>query len=178
MKLNEELLIPDSTWITDETYYINYYTGETLRETGLTKLKESTQICRYQEIYVYKYKIEREYYDDNYHLHVDGYIKDEKDYQIFYQENPIINTVEITTEKIIKEPKIEYIYIPNENNIEKIDSSKETQCTPKIETKIKKEIQTIEKEIFKIPKKIYLIIAILILTIIILLAKLMRNRVD
>ena len=175
---NKELLIPDETWITAEATYENYYSGETLRETAFTKFTKSTQICRYQEIYAYKYKIEREYYDDNYHLHVDGYIKDEKDYQILYQEDPIINTVEITTEKIIKEPKIEYVYIPSENNIEKIDSSKEKQCIPKIETQIKKEIQTIEKEIYKIPKKIYLIITILILIIIILLAKLMRNRVD
>lgn len=189
---NENLLIPDETWINNYTYYLNYKTLDTLRETDLTKKTGTKETCRAKEIYVYKYKIKKEYYDDNYHLNVDGYIKDLNDYKIFYKEKvitniiekPITNLVEITKEKIIKEPKIEYIYIPIENKIEKIDSSEKndtlekTECIPQIKTQIKTELKTVEKEIFKIPKKIYIFITILIITIVVLSLKLSKKYVD
>ena len=184
---NESLLIPDETWINNFTYYLKYYTLDTLRETDLTKKTGTKETCRAKEIYVYKYKIKKEYYDDNYHLNVDGYIKDINDYKIFYKEKvitniiekPITNLVEITKEKIIKEPKIEYIYIPIENETEKIDSSdkvissEKTDCIPQIKT----ELKTVEKEIFKVSEKINILIAILIITIVILLVKLKKKNV-
>lgn len=183
---NEDLLIPDKTWIPENTNYVYYYTTETLRETDLTKKIYQAQICRVREIYVYKYKVTKEYYDDNYYLNVDGYIKDINDYKIFYEEKvitniiekPITNIVEITKEKIIKEPKIEYIYIPSENEIEKFDSSEKIECTPQIKTEIKTEIKTIEKKIPKVPKKVYIIIAILLLIITLLSIKLRKKYVD
>lgn len=182
---NEDLLIPDETWINSLTYYLKNYTIDTLRETGLTKKIGQTQTCRAQEIYVYKYKITKEYYDDNYHLNVDGYIRDINDYKIFYKEKvitnivekPITNIVEITKEKIVKEPKLEYIYIPIENEIKKIDSSEKIDCTPEIKTEIKTELKTIEKEILKVPKKIYVLIAMLLITISLLSIKLIKKYV-
>lgn len=175
---NEDLLIPDKTWIHKHTYYINYYTTDILKETDLTKKISQVQICRVREIYAYKYKITKEYYDDNYHLNVDGYIKDKNDYKIFYEEKPITNIVEITKEKIVKEPKIEYIYIPSENEIEKFDSSEKIECIPEIKKELKTEIKTIQKEIYKVPKKIYIIITILLLVIILLIIKLCKKYVD
>lgn len=173
---DDEVLIPDETWITKDTYYLTYYTYEDLKESGLTKRTKRSPVCSYQEIYIYRYKIEREYYDDDYHLDVPGYIKDVNDYQIYYDEKVITNVVEITNEKIIKEPKIEYIYIPREN--QKSDSSKITECIPKIKTEIKTEVKTVEKEKEVIPKKVYILITILIFIVILLVVKLIKKNVE
>lgn len=178
---NESISIPDETWITENTKFEHVRTTDIYKLSSLTKKTGQYQVCRYREIYVYKYKITKEYYDDDYHLNVDGYIKDTNDYKIFYQEKPITNIVEITQEKIVKEPAIEYIYIPSENEIQKIDSSKEikeTECIPQVKTELKTEIKTIEKEIFKIPKKIYVVIVVLILIITYLIIKLIKKYVD
>lgn len=34
---------------------------------------------------VYKYNIEKEYYDDNYHINVDGYIRDLDNSKTYYR---------------------------------------------------------------------------------------------
>ena len=181
---------PDETWKTSTTKYKNKYTTDEYKETTLTKRKARVQICRATEIMAYMYKVEREYYDDNYHTYVEGYIKDELDYKLFYKEEPIVNTIEITKEitkeKIVKQPQIQYIYLPSENEIKKIDSSKNKEnkkkkkfeCIPQIKTEIKTKYETIEKYLFKIQKKIYIIITVLILTIILLLIKLYKKYVD
>lgn len=177
----EKLSMPDKTWITENTKYIKYEGNVYYEITDLTTLANEYEICRYREKYFYKYQIKKEYYDNNYYTNVDGYIKDKNDYKIFYKGEPIVNTIEITKEKIIKEPQIEYVYVPIENEIQKNDSSntqtdanKQTEtndkkCLPKIETKI------VEKEIFKTPKKLYIIIIILILLIIVLIKKCLKN---
>lgn len=175
---NEKFFMPDKTWITENTKYIKYDGNYYYEITDLTTQIDEYEVCRYREKYVYKYQVKKEYYDDNYYLNVDGYIKDTSDYKIFYKGEPITNTIEITKEKIVKEPQIEYIYVPSENEIQKNDSSKEkdktikTNCTPKIKTEI------IEKEIFQIPKKIYIIIALLLLVILFLIIKLSKKYVD
>lgn len=178
---NEKVLIPDKTWITEDTKYIKLEGNVYYKTTDLTTLINEYEVCRYREKYFYKYQIKKEYYDDNYYVNVEGYIKDPNDYKIFYKGEPIVNTIEITKEKIIKEPQIEYVYIPAENEIQKNDSSSEKneiskqteitdkKCLPKIETKI------VEKEIFKTPKKLYIIIIILILLIIVLIKKCLKN---
>lgn len=179
--IGETLLIPDSTWTTEYTTYVDYSTMNEIRQTSLTKRKTLNQVCTSREIFVYQYKINREYYDNNYHTYVEGYIKDINDYQIFYQEKPITNTIEITKEitkeKIIKQPTIEYIYVPSENETKKIDSSETLECIPEIKNQIKTEYKTIEKEIFKTPTKIYIIIAIMFLIIIFLITKLIKKYV-
>ena len=168
--------MPDKTWITEDTYFIKYDGNVYYEITDLTTLTNEYEVCRYREKYVYKYQVKKEYYDDNYYANIDGYIKDISDYKIFYKGEPITNTIEITKEKIVKEPQIEYIYVPNENEMQKNDSSKEknetseTNCLPKIETEI------IEK--FKIPKKLYIIIVLLLLVILILIRKLYKKYVD
>lgn len=167
---NEKVLMPNKTWIVNSANFQNYYTiNYVLNETELTKMKEVYSICRYREKYVYKYKKTKEYYDDNYHLNVEGYIKDYNDYQVYYKGEPITNTIEIIKEKIVKQPQLEYIYIEKENNEKETDSSKEKECLPQIETKV--ETKIIEKEKNKIPKIIYLIIILLVSIIIFLLVK-------
>lgn len=169
---DEEIFFPDKTWITNKTIMRGHETTLELEESDFTTRFSKYYTCRYREIYVYKYEITREYYDDNYHLNVDGYIKDVDDFKIFYKGKPLTNTIEIVKEKIIKEPQ--YIYIEKDNN-KNDSSSTETTCIPEVKTEIKKEI--IEKEIFKIPKKIYLVIVLLVITIIILIIKNIKKNV-
>lgn len=176
-------LIPDKTWITKESEHIIYNTENTLKESDLTILLSKYETCNYNEKYIYAYKSNKEYYDDNYYtnLNIDGYVKDEKEYKIFYKGEPltITNTIEVVKEKIVKVPQIEYVYIEkenndNKNNIEKNDPSEEFKCLP--ETKIK--TQFIEKIVSKIPKRIYFLILILIIVILFLLIKLYKKHVD
>jgi len=175
---NEKISNPDSTWITENTKFITYTTYENLSESIFNKLIKETTICSYKEKYVYKYNVTKEYYDDNYHSHVDGYIKDINDYKIYYNYEPIVNTVEITKEKLIDIPQVEYVYV--EKEIKENDSSQHLECPQEIKkepvNKITKEI--IEKEVFKIPKKMYIIILILLMTIILLIIKLYRKYVE
>lgn len=173
-EINDEMIFSaDKSWITPKTTFVDYYTKDKLKNSDLTNKLSQHYECKYQEIYVYKYEIKKEYYDDNYHLNVDGYIKDINDYKIFYKGNPITNIIEITKEKIVKEPQ--YIYIENQNVKKENDSSeKETTCVPKIKTEIKTKI--IEKEIFKTPKKMYLTLILLFIMIIILIIKICRLK--
>jgi len=180
---NEKIIVVDKSWNIDKNQYVQINTETNYPTSDLTKKISFFYTCKYREIYVYKYEITREYYDNNYYSNVDGYIKDLKDYKIFYKIKPLTNTIEITKEKIIKEPITEYIYIEKENNKQENDSSnkieneifkeqvQEYNCIPEI----KKEI--IEKTIFKIPPKIYLIIILLIITIIILGIRLRKKYV-
>lgn len=171
--LRDELLIPDETWIVNTTPFETYYTSDVHKETGLTKKIKQYQVCRYREMYAYKYKIEKEYYDDNYHFNIDGYIKDINDYQIIYKGIPITNTIKITEEKIIKEPQIKYVYIQNEDNLKESDSSTKIDCPQQIQTKV----EYLEKKEFKVPKKVYAIIILMSIIIIFLLVKLYKKYV-
>lgn len=175
---NEKIVSPDKNWIDQKTIYATLYTEKEIKESNITKKIGTRDECRYREKYIYKYQIQREYYDDNYYLNIEGYIKDINDYKIFYKGEPITNTIEITKEKIVKEEQIEYVYIENDKNEKKDDSSQEknydlntTSCTPEVKTEI------VEKQISKIPKKIYIIIILLIAIIIFLVVKLRKKYV-
>lgn len=181
--VDEKIIVANKNWITDKTQYVLTNTESIYKTSDLTKKRGRFYSCRYREIYTYKYETSKEYYDDNYYSNVEGYIKDTNDYKIFYKGEPITNTIEITKEKIVKEPQIEYIYIANENNKKENDSSQKTEsidipkdiqenvCTYETKTEV------VEKKIFKTPKKIYLLIITLIITIIFLIAKLYKKYV-
>lgn len=185
---NQKISVPDKTWITDETEFYEYITTTKYEKSDFAKLISEELSCSYKEKYVYKYDVSREYYDDDYHLNVDGYIKDENDYRLFYKGEPITitNTIEVIKEKIVKvpqivkEPTIEYVYIQKENNETTNNPSQEKECSdePIIETKTEIKTKVVEKEIFKIPKKIYIVILLLIIIIFALILKLSRKYVD
>lgn len=177
---DETIIIPDKTWITEKSSFVEEFTNQEYENSDLTTLLKKYYECRYREKYVYKYEIEREYYDDNYYVNVEGYIKDTKDFKVYYKGEPITNVVEIIKEKIIKEPQTKYIYIENKNdeqqnepsnNIKENDSSKEKVC-PQIK---EKEIEI--KEVTKIPKIIYITIFILGMVIILLILKIYKKYV-
>lgn len=184
---NTKISFPDKTWITDSSEFYTYKSYEPLEESDLTTLLSTTKVCSYKEKYVYKYQTTREYYDDNYYLHIDNYIKDEQDYRYYYKGEPITitntitntvtNTVEVVKEKIVPEPKIEYVYIEKEiNQTETNDSSQENKCLDEI--KIENQTKIVEKEIMKTPKTIYIIIIILSVIIFILGIKLYKKYVE
>ena len=147
---NEKISIPDKTWITEETEFSEYITSQKYEKSDFTKLISEELSCSKKEKYVYKYDVTREYYDDNYHLNVDDYIKDENNYRLFYKGEPITitNRIEVTKEKIvkvpqiIKEPQIEYIYIEKENNEPINNPSQEKDCSQETVKETKPEIKT------------------------------------
>lgn len=169
---NEVVFSPDRSWIQEETKFMEYNTPYVYEKHDLFYQIRQYYMCRYKEKYVYKYNIKKEYYDENYYKHLEGYKKDEQDYKIFYKGKPLINNIEIIKEKIVEVPKevskIEYIYVEKENN-NRIDSSQFNECKDGIKTKY------IEKEITKIPKKIYIYIVILVIIIILLIIKLLKK---
>lgn len=165
---NQKISIPNNTWILPETQFdYTSYIMISYNTSSLTELIGSKEMCASYEKYVYKYDVAKEYYDDNYHTYVEGYIKDENDYRMYYKGEPLIitNTIEITKEKIKEVPKIEYVYLEKEVNNTEPPKACEKEIQTKIETKI------IEKKIKEIPKKIYLIVASLFLIITVLLIK-------
>ena len=172
----EQILVPNRSWVTLDTVYTDYITTINFSNSELTTYTRSFDKCRYREKYVYKYNVKKEYYDNQYHKNIDGYIKDTNDYRYYYKKEPIVNTIEVTKEKIVKVPKIEYVYIEKENNNQEIDSSQIETCTPKVKTEIKTKL--VEKEIFKTPPKVYIIIIILVFLLIILIIKLFKKYVD
>lgn len=196
---NQKFSVPDESWITDETKFITMTTPALLEESIFNKIIEENTTCAYQEKYVYKYNVTKEYYDDDYYTYVDGYIKDETDYKIYYKGKPIIETVEVIKEKIVEVPKIEYQYIEKIVEVPKIeykdkiievpkikyvyvekenDSSKENNSENKIEKVIEYKTKTIEKKIYKIPVYIYIILILLVILIIILITKYFRKNVE
>lgn len=180
---NEEILIPNKTWINKNSSFVEEITGESYKDSDLTKKISSYDECRYREKYVYKYEVKREYYDENYYKDVEGYIKDINDYKFYYKVEPITNTIEIIKEKIIKEPQIEYIYIEYDeinkpsNEINENDPSKDKEIINEIDCQqaVKKEVKI--KEVFKIPRMVYILVSVLILIIIILIVKISKKYV-
>jgi hypothetical protein len=164
-----KISIPDETWINENSRFYTYITSQYYKENALAKLISEKINCAYKEIYVYAYETKREYYDENYYTSIEGYIKDENDYKIFYTENQEIKIVEIINEKVVEVPRIEYIYL--ENIQQSTDSSDIKTCTPNTitETIIETKTETIEKESFKIPIQVYIVLIILFIIIVILL---------
>lgn len=178
----ERTLLPDKDWVLDTTVYTEMLTSGKKHESDLTKWAGAYNECQYQELYFYKYDIEREYYDDNYYTYVENYKKDVDDYLVYYKGEPIVDIVEITNEKVVQEEIIKYIYVEIESQIsEEVPSEniffKEIINDNVLSNEEKvKEIKT-EVEVIKIPKRLYFIVAILIIIIIILSYLLVKKYV-
>lgn len=174
---NERLIKLDTkNWqITNNSYsYIRLFNDT---HNGLYVRLYSEEIeCANQKYKTYRYKITREYYDDDYHDFVPGYIPDYSDVLITYKGTDLVKATSIkkidncSKDKIggtlvikekeectpvteyIEKPVIKYEYIKdnnNNNNIKKVSKTKE-----------------------------YIIITILTLLLIILIIKIIRKNVD
>lgn len=201
---NQKVSTPDETWITDETKFTTYINPTLYEENAFNKIIEETINCAFQEKYVYKYKVTKDYYDDNYYTNIEGYKKDEKDYKIYYKGEPIIKTIEVIKEKIVEVPKIEYSYIEKivevpkieylykekivevpkieyvyvEPEIKENDSSKENTYEKEIEKVVEYKTKTLEKKVYKIPVYMYILLFLSFILVIILMIKINRKNVE
>lgn len=163
---NEKILIPDKTWLLSNTNYIEDTSKEMILNNDFIKTDTIKKICRIREKKTHRYKLEKEYYDNNYHEYIEGYYPDYNDYIIKYYGDVITQNIEIEKPIIQKQIQKEYIYLTNEDSNETLTSNSELI---KQECDNNTKIEYIEKKIFRyiIPPKIYLLIAILLLIIII-----------
>lgn len=155
------IYIPDKTWLEKNKTYRSEYTAEKVPDTELKVHFKSTHQCRYREIKTYRYKLKKQYYDDNYYEYLEGYIPDTTTYLAEYTGEIPEKTIEVIKEVTKDVPIPEYISEDDET----ISIEKECpEAKPEIKT------QYIENdvihEVYKIPKKIYLFFVIFLAIII------------
>ncbi len=145
--LNEHwrVIIPFENWILKNARYNNETTEEEIMITPFVKNIETKKVCRIREKKTYRYKITKQYYDDEYHTNIDGYLPDINDYVINYDRNL---------------EKTEYVYI-NED-IKQEDKEETNEATD-----IKPGVVYRTKYIDKITKKGYIVLLILMMVIIV-----------
>lgn len=174
--VNERLVIPDKTWIYEKTGYGNLYTHETKTNNDFLTYTGQRVRCRVREIQTYRYKINKVYYDNQYHEKIKDYLPDYENYLIEYTGSLPTNTINIT--KTIKEivPIKEYIYIDELENTESNhnDENKDT-CLAKEVVKTKYIENEVIKKVKVVPKIMYLIISLLVLIITMLIIKLVKK---
>jgi len=172
---NSFIVIPDKTWIQETTTYLDTYLGAKEPENDFLELIEIYNECRVREIQTYRYKVTKQYFDDNYHKYIEGYLKDEQDFIVEYLEDFPTNIIEITKTEI--KPVNKYIYLEKnqEIQVEQKDTSTKENITNIKPTKIIEKKEFITKEIPKIPIKIYIAIIILVFIVIIQTIKLLKK---
>ena len=155
-------LYPTKEWIGNTSIFIDEGTTGKAPDSPLVKDITEETICRVQEINTLRYKLQRKYYDDNYHIYIEGYLPDINESVIYYKEK----------EEQTEPPKIETkIETQTETKIKTIKEKIYEYLTPEKQTIY--ETNTIYKDKYKykniykkiIPKKIYIIIIILIMII-------------
>ena len=158
--------IPNDRWFSMAEMSPILYSDIPVVEDENTIIYPKVNMCRYKEKMIYKYNIEREYYDDNYHTNVDGYIKDLDDFKIYYryilkkENNLVNNTNNITNSENLDEEIIEK---KEETNLEDISVSFENhEKTTKKETPV---VNTLSIDGSKLYIK-YVILLVIILTIV------------
>ena len=159
---SENIQVLNNNWEAREEAYI-HVEGNDLTIPLIKNIKEE-KICRIREINTYRYKISKEYYDDNYHDIVNDYIPDINNYQINYLK-------QFPQKEIIKNilvPKIEkeYVYLTNDAVKEECNNGELVYQT-----------KYVDKYVDKVPKWIYCLILSLGLIIIFLVIKLLSNLV-
>ena len=153
----------------------------------LSKNIKKVKICRFKEVYTYRYKTKKEYYDNNYHTYIEGYLPEINNYKVNYNKEFPVNKVEVTKEievtKEVKVPQIEkeYVYIEREpENKQENEINNSIKEADKCEEKEKIVYKTEEKEkiVNKIPPIIYLLLTVLTIIIIFESIKLLKKNVD
>jgi len=185
---NKKVLIPDKTWITKESTFFETTSTTLYGNNALVTYNGSSETCKIKQIYTYRYKIEKVYYDQEYHKYVENYLPDMTDIKVYYKGEKLIEKVEVPIyEKVIEYKTIEVpkeiiktIEVPKEIvktiEVPKIIENEGKECN----SEIIKEIKYLDriKEVYKIPKYIYLIVSTLIILIIILLLWLRKKYVE
>lgn len=120
------IVVNSKFYILPNTYTQKTYDVEFENNFFRKKVGENTK-CRYRDILTYRYKIEIEYYDDNYYEFIEGYKKDYDNFKIYYQKEDnyieVIKTekeyINVSEYKYFEVPRYEYIEVPKYIKIEK-----------------------------------------------------------
>lgn len=82
---SEEFHKPNKDWLEESSWTNMEYTTEEITPSDFNKIYNNITFCRYRPKYYYWFNVKRKYYDDNYYNYVDGYIKDEDNYKLYYK---------------------------------------------------------------------------------------------
>lgn len=168
-------LYPTEEWISQNTIFIWEGTTGNIPDSPLIKDIEMETICRLRDIKTLRYKINKKYYDDNYHTFIDDYIPDINERIIYYKEEKTSNN----------EPEVKI-----ETKIETKTETKFKTIKEKIYSYLKPDKETITKTVYKdkyknkyiykkiIPKTVYIIIILLIIIILTCLIKILFKNDD
>ena len=195
---DETTIKVDNTWSLTEDSLVKDITIDEIKEGPFRSITKTEIKCALGEIETYRYKITKEYYDDDYHSYVENYLPDINTVKVYYQgklidepscpdekerEETLIEEPQVKKEKDSKEKtKVVTKYIETEKIVpEYIEAS----CPQEVITKyIEKEPQIEYKYITntKIPNKIYLLISslglIILMLIVIILRKMSHKRIS
>ena len=158
----ENIQVINDSWEANDDAYI-HVTDSNL-DIPLIKNIQEEEICRVREIKTYRYKVEREYYDNEYYLDIDGYIPDIADYRVIYMKE-FPKTKEVLKNILVPKIEKEYVYLPSEE----VDGER---------TEIVYQTKYIDKIVDKIPLKMYILITMLGIVIVLLVIKLLSKRID
>ena len=162
-------LIWNNEWISEKSTYEKKTSETMVEENKAIRNIKSENICRVREINTYRYKIKKTYYDNEYHVFVEGYLPDVDNRVIYYDDNKQEESIESHILK--KEEQYENEIIEKEFMLE--EEKKQHLNTVKNMVNI----QTHIKE--KIPIKIYILIIVLIIIIIFqIIIKIISKNVD
>ena len=168
---SENVIFLNNNWRTTDEAYMNVETTEEVPNIPLIKNIKTKTVCRIKEIKTYRYKITKNYYDDNYYHELEGYIPDITNYQINYTK-PFPETKEVIKKVLVPQIEKEYIYLTDENN----DNQPEKELDE--EEKIVYKTEYVDRITNKVPKKIYIIIIIMTFIISLLSIKILTKYVD
>lgn len=116
---------------------IEEYTNEIKYEKSIANIEKIKwakiyileNLCKYRYKYQYYYNINKQYYDDNYYTNIDGYIKDESNFKIFYRytkKQEVIKNNNLNIEKNSNKKAENNI----DNSLIKTNKNNETIITP------------------------------------------------
>ena len=158
---SENIQVVNNNWEARDEAYIRVEANDL--DIPLIRNIKDDKVCRVREINTYRYKVEKEYYDDEYYTMVDDYIPDIDNYQVIYtKEFP-------KSKEVIKNilvPKIEKEYIYSNDIIS-------SECD---DNKVIYQNKYIDRFVNKVPRKFYILIVFLGIIIVLLLVKLLSKK--
>lgn len=169
------ILVDSDFYVLPNAYTENTYDIELEDDFFRKKIKENNK-CRYRNILTYRYKIDKEYYDDNYYTNIDGYQKDYDDFKIYYQKDNEYTEVLKVDKEYIYVPEYKYFEVPR---YEYIEIEKEIS-NPNIEPIpiIKKEYVKEETKEVKNNSSKYILITIIIILLFVIYRLIKKCRTN
>ncbi|MDO5568793.1 MAG: hypothetical protein Q4G04_01595 [bacterium] len=94
-----QLHLVSKTTLKNPKYSSFLYSKEPVVNNGFYQIYPSALMCRQRNTLYFHYREVKEYYDDNYYLELDGYIKDEENFKTYYRY--LLPEVKTTNEESI-----------------------------------------------------------------------------